>query len=170
MSINLAYSLTVVETIDNILFPFSTELLAQYPVNAIIANITSYAEVNGVNVVKVDINSASIQLYMYLATGFALQPMSTVTDTSNDVISLLNEYCERVVEHMIENGELNIEEEIEYDDVFDVFDVFENVESTIQEDNTSILYDGDGFDMLDNDEEFADFDEFVQQNHQQLST
>jgi hypothetical protein len=149
MTLNLAYGLTMVETIDNILFPFATDLLVQHPVNAIISSIVQYTDVNGMNVVKVDINSASIQLYMYLATGFTLQPMITnqENNTSNDVMNILNAYCERVVEHMIENGQLNIEV-----------------------DNTSILYDGDGFDMLDNDEEFADFDDFVQQNHLELST
>lgn len=153
MSLNLAYGLTIVETIDNVLFPFATDLLVQYPVNAIIENITNFTEVNGINVVKVGINSASIQLYMYLATGFTLQPMSTFQENvtinnnaTNDVMGLFNAYVEHVVERMFENGELNMET-----------------------DNSSILYDGDGFDMLDNDEEFADFDDFVQQNHQQLS-
>jgi hypothetical protein len=153
MSLN---GITVVETIDNVLFPFATDLLVQHPVNAIIANITNFTEVNGVNVVKVDINSASIQLYMYLATGFTLQPMSSTSQenvtinnndvATNDVMGLFNAYVEHVVEHMFENGELNIEEDI-----------------------TTILYNGDGFDMLDNDGEFAEFDDFVQQNHLQLS-
>lgn len=153
MSLNLTYGMTLVETLDNVLFPFATDLLVQHPVNAILANVTNFAEVNEVNVVKVNLISTSIQLYMYLATGFTLQPMSTYTenvvtnnDATNDVARLFNEYVEHIVENMFENGELNIE------------------------DSTTILYNGDGFDMLDNDEEFADFDVFVQQNHQQLFT
>lgn len=141
MSINMSNGITVVETNDNVLYPFSTDLLVTHPINAIVANTVGFTTINGMNVVKVDINAASIQLYMYLVTGFTLQPLGNYLVSNPEVVHVdVNSFLN---ESMIESDETDI---------------------------TSICFEGDGLDILDDDFEFEEFDTFVQDNHQPIST
>jgi hypothetical protein len=115
--------ITLVATNDNILFPFSTDFLVQYPIHLILTNVVGFTLYNGIKVVKVDLSSTEIQTYMVLITGFTLASLCYYNEESN------------------ENGSES--------------------ESHVSSNTTDICYKGDGLDILDDDEHFADFDSFV---------
>lgn len=137
--LNMSCGVTIVATIDNILLPFATDYLAQYPISFIISNTIGIGNLNGINVIRVSTNSVTIQLYMYLVTGFTLQPLCYYEDSSSNINPIIPKFTTNNIDTILTN--IKTEET-------------DNVKS-------SIYYNGDGLDILDNDEEFADFDAYV---------
>lgn len=138
--VNISNGVTIVASIDNILFPFATDFLVQYPISFVVSNVVGVGNLNGINVIKVSTNSATIQLYMFLVTGFTLQPLCYYQDISSNLNPLTS------------NITTNTNQSIT------------NIKTETDVSKSSICFDGDDLDILDNDEEFADFDTFVAEN------
>lgn len=135
--VNMSCGVTIVATSDNVLFPFATDFLVQYPINMIVSNTIGIGNLTGINVIKVPTNSATIQLYMYLVTGFALQPLCYYEDSSSNIIPITPNLTSSTIETLT------------------------NIKTENEEPKSSIYYKGDGLDILDDDEIFTDFDAYV---------
>lgn len=141
---------TLLATTDNLLFPFSTEILMQFPMNLFLNKSIGFTMFDGMNVIKVNIPSLTIQNFMLLLTGFQLSPLCYYQENKEQPQNTVNS-LESTTDDMLLDDDISqlMTEFIEENNINE----YSNKQSTCNQDKI--------IEMLDNDEQFAEFDNFV---------
>lgn len=161
--------ITLLATNDNLLFPFSTGVLLEYPMNMFINHIEGLGMYYGMKVMKVNVSSLTIQAFILYSTGHTLSPLCFYQDINN--INKTNDVSTDSAESSSDNIIINdkVVENVFDDSIKDDIEMQSFVDYLLCEDDVVSLNADDLKDMLDIDKNFMDFDIAINDDFESLT-